>query len=327
LTEVLRAETILGFPIRKDRWNVVCEISPEQAKSILEIQPSQRPVSQAHVNALVEEIVAKRFVRSNEGIAFDEHGHLFDGQHRLWAVFESGFPIEALCCFGEPRSNFDRIGTVVRRRTTSDHLVMEGVVSDPNTGNLIGSAGRFLWSYDKNLNPTQASLQKGWSNDAMRDVIAAHPDLLWFSHELRGVRMLFPRSATVALFTLMKEADPQKAMLFLSQVLHGEGLSSGDPALTLRNSSASTYIKRGMRVEAAYKIVRAWNAFYDGRQIFKLYGSNSAGAVVSVRKGGLDPFPRISGLHMKRKDSQRKFSLSPSKIKSACSLVDAGAMA
>lgn len=316
----VRAETLLGLPVQSARWNASLMIRPEQAKALVEAQPQQRPVSSAHVEGLQLEMKAGRFVLTNEALAFDENGLLFDGQHRLWACFVSGLTMPALCCFNEPRSNFDHIGTLVRRRTSADHLMISGVVSEPSLGNTVAGAARFLWSYEDGLNPVQSSIRAGWSADIMRDVIGRHPGLLALAVHLKTRRKIpLPLMPLVALATLMEEADAQKSAVFMHQLTSGEGLSSGNPALTLRESAlARLASKRGYRTDMTYRIVRAWNAHFEGRSVHRLYGSNAAGSNANLaRKGGLDPFPQVAGYNLRRK-------VNPSTAKSRGKLIQAG---
>lgn len=66
-------------------------VTPEMAAKWLDESDgaNPRPVLQRSVNYLVEEIKAKRWRLTPQGIAFNEQGLLIDGQHRLWAVVES----------------------------------------------------------------------------------------------------------------------------------------------------------------------------------------------------------------------------------------------
>lgn len=293
----IRAEAILGLPVRVDRWSCPAAIDPEQARKILEEMPPQRPVFQRHVAALMEEIKAGRFARTNEGIAFDEEGLLFDGQHRLWACFMSAMPIEVLCCFNEPRENFARIGRIVNRRSEGQVMVIEGSISTASAGTTLANAARFIWAYDAGRNPTQATIHKGWSDGIRNQVIGAHPGLMQATADFRARRLkLFPLVPTVALATLFREADEGKAAIFLHQLATGEGLSVGDPALSLREKAMrGQFGRRGASTELSYSLVRAWNAFREGRRLEKIYGSSSPNSQL-LRVGGLDPFPRISGL-------------------------------
>ncbi len=300
---ILRVETILAQPIKTTPWNAVLVITPEQAKLVLESQPVQRRVWSGHVDDLVLALNEGRWKLTHEGLAFDAAGVLFDGQHRLWACFMSGRPMTVRCFFIESRSNFDAIGTLVRRRNDADHLAVAGVTSESSLGNTVAGAARFLWAYDNGTNPLQAALRKGWNPGVMRAAIARHPGIVSMTEYLRARRkMPLPLTPFVALGVLMEEADPQKSAIFLHQVTSGESIVAGDPAHTLRESAlAHLATPRGYRVDMAYRIVRAWNAFYEGRPLRRLYGSNSptaGNAGLIGRKGGLDIFPRIAGLNV-----------------------------
>lgn len=292
-----RAEVILGLPVRADRWSCPAVIDPEKARKILEAMPPQRPVYQRHVTALMEEIKAGRFARTNEGVAFDEAGLLFDGQHRLWACFMSAMPIEVLCCFNEPRENFARIGRLVNRRSEGQVMVIEGTISTASAGTTLANAARFIWAYEAGRNPTQAAIFKGWNDSLRNQVIAAHDGLIQATTDFRSRRIkLFPLVPVVALATLFREADEGRAAIFLHQLATGEGLSAGDPALSLREKAMrGQFGRRGAATELSYALVRAWNAFRDGRRLEKIYGSSSPNSQL-LRVGGLDPFPRVSGL-------------------------------
>jgi hypothetical protein len=290
-----RAETILGLPVRKDRWNAVVTIKPEQAKAILEAQPDQRPVDQRTVDKRVEEIKAGIFVRTHQGIAFDADGLLFDGQHRLWACFMAGLPIEVLASFNEPRANFDIIDDG-KPRTEGQKAMMKGHFREIAAANSGVAAARFIWAYDAGQNPVHAHLLKGFSSRTFDDVCALHPGIIEMTERLKGRRAVkLPLAPMIALFTMFQEADAGKAEVFLHQVLTGENLSADDPALTLRQSAMKgTATQRGARVDLSYRIARAWNGFVAGKGKSRLYGSNAPGAVPR-RNNGLDPFPIIMG--------------------------------
>ena len=296
MNKIERAESILGLKVKGARWNATAVISPEQAKRILEAQPQQRHVVAAHVKELADTMLAGRFVLTNEGLAFDEDGMLFDGQHRMWACFNSGVAVSFLCCFNEPRANFENIGTLVRRRSYGDQLVIAGVISDSTLANTIAAVARFIWSYDTGNNPTQSSVQKGWCPASMTATMSVHPGIADIATFFKSKRkMSLPLAPLIGLAVLMQEAHPQKSAIFFHQITSGEGLESGSPALTLRESAMGRHpSKRGFRTDMTYCIVRAWNAFYEDRTILRLFGSNSAGAMRS-RVGGLDTFPRVAG--------------------------------
>lgn len=69
-------------------------ISPEIANEYLKLNKhTNRPLNKRHVDTLVREMQRGNFLHTHQGIAFDEDGDLFDGQHRLTAIVRSGVPV------------------------------------------------------------------------------------------------------------------------------------------------------------------------------------------------------------------------------------------
>ena len=294
-----RAEDILGLPIRAGRHGVMVTITPEQAKALLEHQPTQRPVDDRHVQMLTKEIIGGRFRMTHQGVAFDERGLLFDGQHRLWACFLAGMSITVWVFFNEPRENFAIVDTRSKARTNGQLALVKGQFSSLTFANTASAAGRFLDIYDRGLNPTQPYSEILFTSQELDAVLSEHPGLPAMVEQFRdrsaARRLRLPSSSTIALFVMFAEASPAKAAIFQRQVLTGENLKEGDPAMTLRNSAASgNPTQRGRPTDITYRIARAWNHFCAGRPVFKLYGSDSANGT-KMRVGGRDVFPEIAG--------------------------------
>jgi hypothetical protein len=294
-----RAEDILGERARAGRWSTIVTITPEQARALLEEQPAQRPVNDRHVDMLKSEMENGRFYLTHQGIAFDESGVNFDGQHRLWACFLSGVPITVWVFFNEPRGNFDIVDTRHHPRTVGQLAVTKGQFASLGHANAASAAGRFIHFYDRRRNPTTPNATLPFTSRELDAVIGTHPGLpaaaVFWRDNQAARRVRLPAASTIALFTLFAEADGAKAAIFQHQVLTGENLREGDPAMTLRNSAAdSPAVSRGRSIDIPYRIARAWNAFHAGRTILKLYGA-STGRGTKLRKDGLDQFPEIAG--------------------------------
>lgn len=68
----------------------IVKIGPKQAEPLLEnLLPGQRPVREAWVRSLAEDMEAGRYKLSSDAILLIK-GKLANGQHRMWAVVESG---------------------------------------------------------------------------------------------------------------------------------------------------------------------------------------------------------------------------------------------
>lgn len=67
-------------------------ITPELARQYLSAGAKNRIVKQDRVKEFVRDLKRGDFYHSHQGIAFDTHGRLFDGQHRLLAIAMTGIP-------------------------------------------------------------------------------------------------------------------------------------------------------------------------------------------------------------------------------------------
>jgi hypothetical protein len=65
-------------------------IDPKTAALYLESMEGNRSVRQARVDYYAAQMKAGLWRPTHQGIAFDSGGHLIDGQHRMWAIVESG---------------------------------------------------------------------------------------------------------------------------------------------------------------------------------------------------------------------------------------------
>lgn len=74
---------------------VKMSVTPTLATNWLEnANTRNRPVSDAVVRRYARDMKAGNWQLSHQGIAFDPHGVLLDGQQRLWAVVEADVPVE-----------------------------------------------------------------------------------------------------------------------------------------------------------------------------------------------------------------------------------------
>ena len=75
-------------------------ITPELASRYLASNVKNRSVRKQEVEAYAREIKRGTFALTHQGIAFDESGHLIDGQHRLMAIATAGVPVQMVVARG-----------------------------------------------------------------------------------------------------------------------------------------------------------------------------------------------------------------------------------
>ena len=291
-----RAEAILGVPFRQGRHAVEVTITPGMAQMLLTVMPPQRSLNAARVAAFAADIRTGRWQVTHQGIAFNERGELIDGQHRLSACVEADMPIQILASFNQPQATM----AVVDRgkvRVIADDLVMMGLVSGHGHSQVAQAAAKIIWHLDNGRAPwgnhTSANgLQRQFNSDDCVATLTRHPKLVdtsgWvLMHRRKGVTP--PAGPFAALLTLTREVSEAKAMRFAEQVIDGEGLVKTDPAHMLRES-----LQRAVRVtQVNHKMTRqafplryvyAWNAYWEGRPLERLYAVSKTGE-----------FPKIAG--------------------------------
>jgi len=170
-------------------------------------------------------------------------------------------------------------------------------VDTKRLANSMASSLMFLWHYDSGRNPTFQH-RNNFDFSVAAKVTAQHPTVPVMVERVKNNRRVpFPIGYTSALFTLMYEADADKAEKFIHQCLTGELIGKGDPAYAVRESILGS---TQHQIERAYKVARAWNAFYENRRLMFVYGSTIGRKDIQVRTR--DPFPEINGYNRPRAD-------------------------
>jgi hypothetical protein len=94
---VIAAEISLS----REPCNQVVEVTPALATAWLEANHGNRRLDWNYIAQLARDMKAGHFACTHQGIAFDTHGRLIDGQHRLWAVLEAEIPVRMRVFYNE----------------------------------------------------------------------------------------------------------------------------------------------------------------------------------------------------------------------------------
>lgn len=100
-----------------EQYEQFCDAHPELKMN--------RSVSQGHVTRLATDMKSGMWGRNHQGLAFDKNDVLMDGQHRLWAVVESGATVMMQITYGLDREAQLTID-VGKGRSTVDVLAIAG---------------------------------------------------------------------------------------------------------------------------------------------------------------------------------------------------------
>lgn len=262
---------------------VKATITPELAQHLLAlINTHNRPLSQARVKQYADVLSRGQYVFNGESIqiGMTDSGHmqLLNGQHRLHACAVSGVNFETVMVLGLPVSVFS---TIDRGKTRSYADVLS-VAGYKNTHN-IQPAARILVAINAGFSPTvRSTLNLVTAEDILQYVNKNH-SILQEAHQtacrinsvVGGIN-----SAWVIAYCIMLQ-DRQKAgysghevAQFFHTVETGIGLSSGNPALALRQWFGRGGSKRkgqsGKNVLEAATIISAFNKWVNGDPLLQV---------------------------------------------------------
>ena len=259
-------------------------ITPVIASALLETNVNNRNIRQTRVDQYASDMTNGAWHFSGDPIKVSETGILLDGQHRLWAVVESGVTLDFLVIRGLP----DEIYTILDSglpRAMSDVFQHEGIV---NHGVVASTVRNFLgykrdWLLDTNR-------MVKISRDEQVEYAMAHDDSLqWAVRVSKRTRHGIGRCSTVAwaAFALAIEEvhGREKAEEFLNPVSTGVALDHGDPRLGLRNWAIQRSTRRAANdpaLQLATSIL-TFNKWINGKR-----------AVQAKVWDRSTPFPKVS---------------------------------
>jgi|SRR5215475_1187591 len=102
------------------------DIGPDLAAKYLELNINNRRIRQKVIEKFTRDMLRGKWKLTHQGIAFNEDGNLIDGQHRLWAIVESGCTIRLMVTRGLSRDANEGIDEMLNRKAT-DILHYRGV--------------------------------------------------------------------------------------------------------------------------------------------------------------------------------------------------------
>lgn len=261
----------------------VRNVSPTQAKNWLSKNAGNRPIRDKHVRALAEAMKKGQWRLTNQAIGFDANGNLADGQHRLYAVIESGKTVKMMVTTGlEPEvRNVIDTGVI---RNAGQALYMAGITRHYKD---IAAACRLLYHYERGTILSMTNYPT--SNDDILDVYRTYPSLAGVSVDC--AQAAFPvlrMSVGIFIHHLCSQKDEDLCELFLDSIGSGSNLRNNSGTLLLRNWLMNVRTRRDVRQPASYEVaamaIKAWNAERQSKTLSRLAWR---------RAGAAEDFPEV----------------------------------
>lgn len=279
-TRTTRAPAKAVTPLAVKPSTTIVQVTPEVAKHWLESNTRNRSIRPRVVNAYARDMAAGNWQLTGEAVKFDAHGNLLDGQHRLYAVTQSGASVLMLVIRGVDPAAQEVMDSGARRKP-SDALAIEGYTNVT----VLASAARMAMAMgDGVLTGEHAS--KTYTHSEVRDYVHDNPDLAHAADVAAGYRKglgdIPPSVMAVAWWSLAR-VDPHAAGAFFDAMANNATSGAGDPrsALLHRIGNARRHGETLSQATYLSLIFRAWNAWRRGQHITKL-PTQTRGSFVSI---------------------------------------------
>lgn len=250
-------------------------IDPDTAESWLESHAANRPISSNWVKQLEDEMRNGRWEPNHQAINIDENGSLTDGQHRLWAIYNSEQTIPCVVSYCEDNKPAGIDDLMPYRGLFSNRYVDRGrarSVRDSVNITFAQQERRQMGKYESaaygfiirlarsHHGAVPVHMMEEMAEKFGDDYEALHPNL---ASNKPGLR----KGAVVAGFILCRKLDPDKVDEAASLFRDGHGMDVDHPMFRLRESVIGSSL--GSNREHKLDLLRTCNAIchhIDGRK-------------------------------------------------------------
>lgn len=245
-------------------------ITPAQAQVLLGNNANNRKVMKSAVGYYTKMIKEGNWKVNGEAIKIAVDGSLVDGQHRLLAVVEAGFPIETMVVRNLPKESIRTLDTG-RARTPADNFVIHGY--NTMEAQTLAAATKMIMRFkDDGLYVDDSKSDRVAPLDLLA-FIGKHNGIVHSMHRIPQLtRSLMPLSISVGLHYVFSQIDSSKTEEFWSQFANGINLDSRSPVLALRNKlilmkdAKKIYNRR----QVVSYTINCFEAFRNGKEMQKV---------------------------------------------------------
>lgn len=239
-------------------------VTSEMAARWLRQNTSNRRLDASNVDMYVRIIRAGRWHLSNDAVSFGPDGTVLNGQHRLTAIVKTGIACELLVMTNAKVASQVAMDAQ-KKRTAGDYLAIMGHTNYTH----LAAVTRVILLHQIGQLANGGNYKL--SNDEVAEFVAQHPDL---AHAVTRAQAMTkkvdcPQSVVGAAIWLLTPIDPDDMAAFMNAWRDGVNLAEGDPilALTARLREVRRNRRIVSRAEYLALILRAWNAWRDGRTV------------------------------------------------------------
>ena len=227
-----------------------------------------RKKKKGHIDYLRKQIREKRWTVTNQGIGVSVSGYIVDGGHRLEAIELEGCPpVQFILARNLPDVSQKYVDQH-NRRGMADVLTL---FFDTNVTSRAVAVTNMLLRTENGFRSSKHS------PDEYINAMEKYGEAMRRVFEVTNISRL--SAATVAAIILgYQETEDERVFQFCSQVISGEMLQAGDPALALRNFLNNLSVKGGGNVQSQIflKTTNALNCFLDNKRLTRVHAKKIA---------------------------------------------------
>lgn len=258
-------------------------VTPDMARQWLDNMAPNRKVSRVNLENLMKAMEEKRWHQDASPIKFNRNGQLIDGQHRLWALINTGQTHTFIVAWGVLEEAMTTLDTGKMRSRGDVLAIHDPALTDINS---VAATTTIILRW-----------KKGERNNNLRNSYVSNDEVIAFYDQERddiiaasrhGRRLAnATRAASGQAYSLcwylFSNIDPEDAEFFWDRIVDGAALEPGSPIYALRELLArearSAGTRERMRADiAAALMIKAWNAYRRGEEVkllhFKVGGAH-----------------------------------------------------
>ena len=256
------------------------QLTPKKANELLAHNTHNRKVAQAKVNLWAEAMKRGEWRLNGEAIKISADGTILDGQHRLYAVVQSGVTIPILLITGLPRQSQETMDTG-KSRSLADVFTLRG----EKNAVLLAAVVSGLVKYERWGVQSAFVTSSGWpvTNGQAIQWLDDHPDVRASVNVARGIADHSYVTGKIAgiLHYRFTHIDTEDGEDFFEKLDTGAGMDAGHPILALRKQlklihDDPTQGYNPRRIGGL--VLKAWNKYRAGDTNVKLLKFTVGGA-------------------------------------------------
>ena len=248
------------------------EINPEYALKLASKNKNNRPVRRKTVLTFARAMKCGHWACNGQGIILDKDGNILDGQHRLYAIIESGETIAMLIVRGVDKADYNTmdIGNI---KNNSDFLAVNKQANPKILSSTIKNVSLYQGGFGRQMGGSGA--HSAFTPRMMEEALDENKKIVdsvsFAMGNWKGTPL--PHTAIATLHYIFTQIDAKLGNEFMEKLANGNIAELSSPILKLRNflyQRKAELKSRGIAMHRSHQFgiaIKAWNAWINGKTI------------------------------------------------------------